>query len=168
MFKNHGKAIRPRFAPRALGRGHGHGYGHRYGRRGFTLIEVMAALAILVVGLSGFLAIFSAGLHHALDVKQCLSGPPAAQTAVTYAIASGAKPVDAEWNVPEVLNGYAITLRAGRMEATGFVPGEKENAGADTAGDLYTLRVRVYENPTDRDKALTPMGIYYLRAWYRK
>lgn len=87
---------------------------------GFTFFEIAVTLAVLVIGVSGFLSIFSTSLRTARNVKHDLTGPEAARTAAAYVVAKGIRPPDANsderFDIPEAINGYYVSVTSGRLD----------------------------------------------------
>ncbi len=99
-----------------------------YSEDGFTLFEIAAALAMVMIGIAGFLAVFSAALKYSRDVKQCLSAPEAARTVAAYCVTTDLKPATrTPVDIPGAMgmgesegdsipvSGFYLSVTAGRM-----------------------------------------------------
>ena len=94
-------------------------------KKGFTFFEIAVTMAILVIGVSGFLSIFSTSLRTARDVKGNLVAAPTAYTAVEYLAAKNFIPFE-RYNIDFPINGQYASIEAGRLDQFKFNPDDVE------------------------------------------
>lgn len=126
----------------------------REGTSGFTFFEIAVTLAVLVIGVSGFLSIFSTSLRTARNVKHDLTGPEAARTAAAYVVAKGIRPPDANsgtpFNIPEAINGYYVSVSSGRLDQFELNVGDEAGPVAPTPPSL-SFEGKCNLNPNNSD-----------------
>lgn len=89
-------------------------------KKGFTFFEVAVSLAVLAIGISGFLAIFSTSLIVSRETKHSLIGPEIAKSAASIVSSKKIVPREVPYDHPEKISGYYVSILAGRLDQFKF------------------------------------------------
>jgi general secretion pathway protein I len=123
---------------------------HHGGRRGFTLIEVLVAMALLGIGLGALFELFSGGLRSARISEEYTKATWYGKARMEE-ILSG-KDFSEGTTEGTFESGYAWTSEVKR--ATPASSGQKEGDDSDLPVDLFQISVRVTWTSGTRERSL--------------
>jgi len=95
-----------------------------YNKKAFTFFEIAVTLAVLVIGITGFLSIYANSLNIARNNKLKALGAETARSIATYCVANNIKPTK-DVEIPKSISGYYAVVKTGRLDQFEFNSGDE-------------------------------------------